>query len=216
MVGIDLGLGPYADQRIDYWQESFVPAVFSRALGEVRVSGADGTSRPLVTGESTIERGTVPEPAELPPDLRVPFLIAGIAAALAWYALARAQSRVARAPAALFALAFELFCGLGGLVLLFLWFGTAHASAWRNENLLLLNPLCLALIPAAATLLRARPRLTHRAAIVAAIVALAAAFALFSKILPWFVQANLHWIVLFLPIHLAIALALRRSSHVRR
>jgi hypothetical protein len=216
MVGIDLGLGPYSDQRIDYWQESFVPAVFSRALAEVRVRGADGASRPLVTGESTIERGTVPEPPELPPDLRVPFLIAGIAVALAWYALARAQSRVARAPAALFALAFELFCGLGGLVLLFLWFATAHVAAWRNENLLLLNPLCLALIPAAATLLRAGPRLTRRSAIIAAIVALAAAFALFSKILPWFTQANLHWIVLFLPIHLAIAQTLQQRPSLAR
>ncbi|HVT33275.1 MAG TPA: DUF4105 domain-containing protein [Rhodanobacteraceae bacterium] len=216
MLGIDLGLGPYADQRIDYWQESFVPAVLSRALGEVRVAGTDGIRHPLVAGESTIERGTVPEPPELPPDLRVPFLIAGIVLALALHALARASSRAARAPAALFALAFELFCGLGGFVLLFLWLGTAHVSAWRNENLLLLNPLCLALIPAASTLLRARPRLTRRAAIVAAIVALLAAFALFSKILPWFVQANLHWILLFLPIHLAIALALRPRSGIAR
>ncbi len=106
---------------------------------------------------------------------------------------------------------FELFCGLGGLVLLFLWFGTAHESAWRNENLLLLNPLCLALIPAAATLLRARPRLTRRAARLASIVLVLAAFALFSKILPWFAQANLRWILLFLPIHLAMALAIANS-----
>ncbi|HVV97552.1 MAG TPA: DUF4105 domain-containing protein, partial [Rhodanobacteraceae bacterium] len=186
MLGIDLGLGPYADQRIDYWQESFVPAVFSRALREVRVASENGTTRPLVSGESTIERGTIPEPPDLPPDLRIPFLIAGIAIALAWYALARSRSRTVRSPAALFALAFELFCGIGGLVLLFLWLGTAHVSAWRNENLLLLNPLCLALIPMAATLLRAKPKCTRRATIIAAIVALLAAFALFSKILPWF------------------------------
>jgi hypothetical protein len=216
MLGIDLGLGPYADQRIDYWQESFVPAVFSRALREVRVASENGTTRPLVSGESTIERGTIPEPPDLPPDLRVPFLIAGIAIALAWYALARSRSRTVRSPAALFALAFELFCGIGGLVLLFLWLGTAHVSAWRNENLLLLNPLCLALIPMAATLLRAKPKCTRRATIIAAIVALLAAFALFSKILPWFAQANLHWILLFLPIHLAVALALQRRSNLAR
>ena len=208
MLGIDLGLGPYADQRIDFWQESFVPAVFSRALKEVRVSDANGQTRPLVADEIMIEHGTIAEPPDLPPDLRLAGFVLGVFVAVVIYALARARSRGARAPVALFAIVFELFCGLGGLVLLFLWFGTAHQSAWRNENLFLLNPICLALVPAAATLFRSRPRLSRFAMRVAWLVALLAAFALFSKILPWFAQANLHWILLFLPIHVAIALAL--------
>ena len=101
--------------------------------------------------------------------------------------------------------------GLGGVVLLFLWFGTAHQAAWRNENLFLLNPLCLALIPAAATLFRARPRVARFGATLAWLVAALAAFALFSKILPWFAQANLDWILLLLPIHAAIALMLANT-----
>ena len=219
MLGIDLGLGPYADQRIDYWQESFVPAVFSHALSEVRVQDADGSSRPLVAAEQTIEKGTIPEPPDLPPDLRLAFLLIGIALALVLGWLLRNRSRAARAPAAVFAIVFEIFCGVGGLVLLFLWLGTAHQSAWRNENLLLLNPLCLLLVPAAATLMRNRPRSGAFGARVAWIVAGLAAFALFSKILPWFAQANLHWIVLFLPIHVAIALVVAsgaRTASARR
>ena len=212
MLGIDLGLGPYADRRIDYWEESFVPAVFSRALGEVRVTEANGASVPLVTGETLVAKGTIEEPPALPPDLRWPFLILGIAIALALYALARARSRAARVPAAIFGVVFELFCGIGGLVLLFLWFGTAHQSAWRNENLLLLNPLCLLLVSAMATLARAVPRVARIGSRVAWIVVALAAFALFSKILPWFQQTNLHWILLFLPIHLAIALARGRPA----
>jgi len=207
MLGIDLGLGPYADRRIDYWEESFVPAVFARALNEVRVTGSDGASEPLVAGETVIAQGTIEEPPALPPDLRWPFLILGVVVALAMRALARSRSRAARVPVAVFGVVFELFCGIGGLVLLFLWFGTAHQSAWRNENLLLLNPLCLLLIPAMATLARAVPRAARIGSRIAWIVAVLAAFALFSKILPWFAQTNLHWIVLFLPIHLAIALA---------
>ncbi len=214
MLGIDLGLGPYADRRIDYWEESFVPAVLARALNEVRVVDANGASVPLVVSENVIAKGTIEEPPALPPDLRWPFFILGIVLALVLYMIARARSRAARVPVAIFGVVFELFCGLGGLVLLFLWLGTAHQSAWRNENLLLLNPLCLILIPAVATLARAQPRAARIGARVAWIVAVLAAFALFSKILPWFAQANLHWILLFLPIHVAIALAVsqRRSG----
>jgi len=211
MLGIDLGLGPYADRRIDYWEESFVPAVFSRALGEVRVADASGASKPLVAGETVVSKGTIPEPPDLPPDLRWPFLILGIVIALALYALAGARSRAARVAVAAFGVVFELFCGIGGLLLLFLWFGTAHQSAWRNENLLLLSPLCLLLIPAVAAFARAVPHAARIGTRVAWIVAVLAAFALFSKILPWFAQANLHWILLFLPIHLAIALAITRE-----
>jgi hypothetical protein len=207
MLGIDLGLGPFADQRIDFWQESFVPAVLSRALREVRVADANGADGPLVSSEATIERGTVAEPPDLPPDLRLSFLVIGVILGLALFMLARSRSRAIRVPAALFAIVFELFCGVAGLVLLFLWFGTAHQSAWRNENLFLLNPLCLALVPLAATLFRARPRIGRWSAQLAWIVAILAAFALFSKILPWFVQANLHWILLFVPIHCGLAIA---------
>jgi putative effector of murein hydrolase LrgA (UPF0299 family) len=216
MLGIDLGLGPFADQRIDFWQESFVPTVLSRALREVRVTDASGADRPLVASEDTLERGTVAEPPDLPPDLRLSFLIVGVALAFVIAGLARSRSRAMRVPAAIFAIVFELFCGIGGLVLLFLWFGTAHQSAWRNENLLLLNPLCLLLIPAAATLVRARPRIRRWSVRLAWLVAILAAFALFSKILPWFVQANLHWILLFVPIHCALAITFGQRSDTGR
>ena len=39
-----------------------------------------------------------------------------------------------------------VFTGLAGVVQLFFWFGTDHAVAAWNANLLLLNPLCLALL----------------------------------------------------------------------
>jgi len=208
MLGIDLGLGPYADERIDFWRESFVPAVFSQALAEVR-STAD-PSKPLVAAEHVIENGTVPPPPDLPPDLRWPFLIIGLAIGVAIVWLRGVASPAARVPLAIFATVVELFCAIGGTLLLVLWFLTAHQSAWRNENLLLLSPLCFALIPAAASLARARPRIGHWTARLAWLVVGLAAFALFSKILPWFAQANLHWIVLFLPIHIALALAMTR------
>ncbi|WP_395683773.1 DUF4105 domain-containing protein [Dokdonella sp.] len=209
MLLIDLGLGPYADERIDYWQESFVPATLRDVVADAQVADSAAKPVPLAVATQELAHGVVEEPPVLPPDLRWPFLLLGLAlgGALAWLgASARSPRRV---PLALFALAFELFCGLGGLALLFLWFGTEHRAAWRNENLLLLSPLCLALLPAWFGLLRGRLRDRRFARGCAWLVVLGAGFALFSKILPAFAQANLHWIVLFLPIHLALALALR-------
>lgn len=212
MLGIDLGLGPMADQRIDFWQESFVPMTLSDAVAQVELTGIDGRPQPLVASTSVIAHGHVQEPPMLPPDLRVPFLILGLAlgAIVLWSA-----QRVGTAPRialSVFATVFELFCGLGGLLLLFLWFGTEHHAAWRNENLMLLNPLCLLLIPAALSLGRAHRWRRPFAIAVAWLIVVVAAFALFSKILPWFVQSNLAWIVLLLPIHLALAITLTRAQ----
>lgn len=212
MLLIDLGLGPYADQRLDYWQESFVPETLRHVVGEMRLVGADGGDGPLVANERVVAVGEIEVPPVLPPDLRWPLFILGACggALLLW--LANRRATATRVPLALLALAFELFCGLGGLALLFLWFGSDHVAAWRNENLLLLNPLCLLLLPPWIGALRARRRPRAAARWIAWTVVLGAAFALFSKILPWFVQANLHWILLFLPLHFALALALPRAA----
>ncbi|MFI4970890.1 MAG: DUF4105 domain-containing protein, partial [Lysobacterales bacterium] len=212
MLGIDLGLGPYADQRIDFWQEGFVPATLRAVVAQATTKSADGRVAPLVAADTTLAIGQVEEPPALPPDLRWPFLGLGVvlAAVLLWLAPRRRAGT--RIPLAAFATLFELFCGLGGLVLLFLWLGTEHRAAWRNENLLLLNPLCLLLVPASIGAARTHWHVRRVTPWIAWLVVLAAAFALFSKILPWFAQANLHWIVLFLPIHLALAIALQRAS----
>ena len=215
MLGIDLGLGPYADQRIDYWQESFVPETLAYVAGQATREGAAGVARPVVVATTRLAEGRVEEPPVLPPDLRWAFLALGLALGALLLGLARDARPSRRVPLATFALVFEAFCGIGGLVLLFLWFGTEHRAAWRNENLLLLNPLCLALLPAWWGVARGRMHARPVARSIAAAIALCAAFALFSKILPAFAQANLHWIVLLLPIHLALALALLRHGRLQ-
>lgn len=208
MLLIDLGLGPFADQRLDYWQESFVPETLRHVVDGAQVADSGGGTKPLLVDARVLAKGEVQEPPALPPDLRWPFFLLGLGLALALLWLSRRRARAAGIALAVFATSFHLLCGLCGLVLLFLWFGSDHVAAWRNENLLLLNPACLLLVPAA---LRARRPMPRWAQALAWLVVAGAAFALFSKILPWFVQANLHWILLFLPLHLALALALPRS-----
>ena len=99
---------------------------------------------------------------------------------------------------------FWLLCGLLGGVLAMAWGFTEHRALWANRNLLLLDPLCLLLLPGAWTLLRGRdPSARFRVllAVVAAIAALAVV-PLWLQVLP---QRNGHWIALLLPIHLALA-----------
>ena len=87
-----------------------------------------------------------------------------------------------------------------------LWGFTEHQSAWHNENLLVFSPLCLLLLPTWWRSARARLG-SHRTSSrgLPQLIALLAAFALFSKILSTFPQANLPWILLLLPAHLVLA-----------
>ncbi len=205
-LGMDLGLGPDADRRLTFWEEMFIPEMLRRHLREV----VNDDGQPLVRREYILHRGGLPEPGELPPDRRLPFLLTGLAAAafLLWLsARAPTRSGTRRALAAT-ATALHLLFGLAGAMLLFLWLGTDHIAAHRNENLFLLNPLGLALAVSWA-----RHQRTRVGETLAWLVALSAAGALAVKVLPaTFIQQNVHWSLLLLPIHLALLVAWRRRD----
>jgi hypothetical protein len=206
-LGIHAGLGPYADRRLSFWQEMFVPMELARHLAEVRIIDDAGNTHPLVEREEVLLPAILALPPAAAPNWFWRFLAAGIflAGLIVWLA--------PRGPRALAALlgTLWLLAGLGGLVLLGLWFGTEHRSAWANHNLLLFNPLALALLPAAFALLRARPvgPLLRQLAVGMALIALAAWFVL---VLPWFDQDAMDWIGFWAPIHLAAAAALRTPA----
>lgn len=211
MLGIDVGLGPLADRRLSFWDESFVPMLLMQRLREVRVPAADGTPAPLVQHETLLAPPRLPEPADFPPDLRWPCGALGLGLAALLLALARRRgSAAARGVFAFVALCTALLCGLGGLLLAALWGLTEHTSAWRNANLLLLDPLCLLLLPAWWRARRADWSPGRTTLRLAQAIALLAAVALCLRILPWFVQDNRPWIALLLPLHIALLLALRR------
>ena len=46
MLVLDLGLGPYADQPLNAWQESFLPVVLQSNLSTIRVSNSSGALQP--------------------------------------------------------------------------------------------------------------------------------------------------------------------------
>ena len=203
---IDIGLGPYADRRLSYWKDSFVPMQLRDHLREMKVTDAQGELQPLVKSEQVIAKARLPAPKALPPDLRWPFFGIGVGlAALMLTLSSRRESAVAQRGFALLAFAFSLICGLAGLVMLGLWGFTEHQAAWRNENLLIFSPLCLLMLGTWWRSARPGKSMSSLARAVAALIAVLAAFALFSKILASFPQANLHWILLLLPSHLVLA-----------
>ncbi len=197
-LGMDAGLGPNADRPLSLWQESFVPMVLSRALRDVEVRDANGHALPLVRDEQVVLPARLPPAPTAPRELGLPFLAAGmgVAALLLW--LAHRKGRVYRASFTLLAVAWWLTCGFSGLVLAGLWGLSEHWAAWHNENLLLLNPLCLFL----PLMWWRAPRIGRY---LATLIAAAALLSLIIRALPGLYQGNLAFIALTVPIHLVLA-----------
>ncbi|MBS0557983.1 MAG: DUF4105 domain-containing protein [Proteobacteria bacterium] len=206
MVLMDAGLGPFADTRLSYWAESFVPMEFLRYVREVTVRDSAGNLVPLVARETVIDAGRLPAPPEFPPNWIWQAIAIGVLAGLGLLALARKRAQAwARWTFATSASLIALACGIGGLVLVGLWAFTDHVAAWHNENIALLDPLCLLVLPAWIASARASWQPSRFVRITSALIAFFAAFELFLKIYPSFGQDNRFWIALLLPIHAALA-----------
>jgi hypothetical protein len=99
---------------------------------------------------------------------------------------------------------FWLSSGLLGGLILFVWLGSAHWAGYRNANLLLLSPLALALLPGAWRLLLNKGPGKYFNGILWFMAASAAA-AGFLQFFPFLAQQNLEWVLILLPVHLALA-----------
>lgn len=213
MIGMDLGLGPSVDRPLNVWQQSFLPLSLMQAVRGLRVDDVGGGSHPLVSSEGYLSRpDTAPASASAEP-LLLPFAIAGLALA-ALLLLLRALRRFATARL-LFALLTTVICvvgGLAGLVLAAAWAFTAHWGMWANQNLLLLNPLLLPLIPVWVGAARGGWYPGAFARRLMQLVTVLAAATLLLKLLPIAQQDNLAWIALLLP-SLLVMSGLLRAAH---
>jgi ABC-type microcin C transport system permease subunit YejB len=98
------------------------------------------------------------------------------------------------------------------VILAALWALTAHRYGWRNENLLLLSPLCLLLIPVWLGTAHARWQPSRYGRTLALMIVIGVALAAFLHAFPALSQANGHWWLLLAPIHIALALSLRKPA----
>jgi hypothetical protein len=200
MLAMDLALGPSADYRLDEWQESFLPMVLAREMRNVRIPDGRGGGKPLVVNERQIAPNRLTPPSTIPPDLDVPLGIAGLALAVTMLVSGR------RVPAlgASLCVAYLVFAGIAGTVLLALWTLTMHRAAWENANLLVFNPLAFALVDAAWRT-RNRMRGGPLARTLVAFQLGAAFLAVLLHFLGGTSQQNLPWLLFSIPVWLAIA-----------
>lgn len=207
-LGMDTALGPSADRPLNLWQDSFVPMVLSRALRRVVVRDTHGDLRPLVRDQQVVLRSRLPPAPVAPPALLWPFLGIGtaLAALLLW--LARGEGLIHRTSFALVAVTWWLLCGLCGVALAGLWGLTDHWATWGNENLLLLDPLCIVL---PAVWWRA-PRIARW---LATVIAAAALIGLIMRTFPGMYERNLPFVALTVPVHVSLAVVAWRARFMR-
>ena len=208
MLILDLGLGPYADHPLNAWQESFLPETLQANLRVVTVTDGHGGTQPLVQSEDLLAPNHLNVPPAEAPDLRIPLSIAGLVFAaliiFAWHRTRRIY--------ALLGSIFLLFAGIVGLLMLALWTLTAHHSAWANANLLLFNPLAFALVRSLWGTKRQSLRLPRAANGILLLQLIALLFVLLLHLMPGVVQQNQPWMLLALPIWLALAWTLRQRK----
>jgi hypothetical protein len=207
MLILDLGLGPYADQPLNAWQESFLPEVLQANLRPVKVSDGQGGTHPLVIDEQVVSPNRLVAPPENAPDLRLPLALAGMIFAAV---LVLARRFVPTAYAVLGSL-YLVLAGFVGTALLILWLLTAHHSAWANANLLLFNPLAFLLLRALWRSRRGAPasRLADGLIVLQLLAVLAA---ILLHLLPGIVQQNQPWLLFALPCWLALAWTIRQRQ----
>jgi len=206
MLLMDLGLGPYADQPLSAWQESFLPEVLQMQLRNVRIDDGHGGLQPLLRSEQLVSPNRLDVPPVAAPDLRLPLALTGLLLA----ALIVVSRRWSPTSYALLGTLYLCSASVIGLVLLMLWTLTTHHSAWSNANLLLFNPLACLLLP---TLWRSRRGVAASRVMdgVIALQLLAILIAVLLHLLPGAVQQNQPWLLFALPCWLALAWSLRRN-----
>jgi hypothetical protein len=205
-TGLLIGLGQGVDREISVWEEMFLPLSMRERVRDLTIVDDQGRARPLVLSEHTFYEADRPTLPASPLRWWPGYLGLGLLAAGAILFLGHFtdRSRAARGALAGLAGVWLSIVALLALVLAFLWGFTDHAAAYRNENLLLLNPL-------AAPLAILFPMLLYRRAVGPWVPWLASAFAglsflaLLLKPLPWWFQVNGELLALALPIHLAVA-----------
>lgn len=143
-LGILAAMGPRADQRLNMWDEMFLPEKVQDRVRELRVRDESGREVPLVIRESTLLQFDAWHVEPAPPNWSPRLLGIGVLMALV---IATGSLRgFAGAPGRVLGGVLGVVLCLGGALLLFLALFTNHVMTDWNGNVLLFTPLAV-LIP---------------------------------------------------------------------
>ena len=209
----DAGLGPKVDRPVTRYGETFLPGKLREYIRTVEYTDDQGRTHSLIRGELTLaetDRYLVPD---TPTEWISRFVLLGLVLGLALFALGAAarDNAFARWLFGFLGGTWTLIAGIGGALLLFLWLGSDHEVAWRNQNLWHFNLLALALLPLLPGALRKDPVRVKPALGLAFLLVVASVLGVIAKGLPGWGQANAEIIALTLPLHAGLALGLRAA-----
>jgi hypothetical protein len=212
-MGMDIALGQPADKPLTVWEEMFIPMRMRDALRGVQVPGIATSLAPLVVEERTIYRSRQHQERPDVPRRWPLYAIIGALLAVELIIVGRIAEKatVVDKVFRVEAMVWSLALGIAGLALLLAWTSTRHVFWYRNENLLLANPLALWLAMLSAMAVW-RDRWIYPAAICSVVIALLSALALIVKGIPGFSQDNLAVILLLLPPNFALAYTFWRRA----
>ena len=217
-TGADLALGHPADKPLSVWQEMFLPVRMASDLRTVSLTDSTGAQIPFVRSEMALfTAGRAPEPSA-PPNYFPWFVAVGTLIAAGMIALVRSAeggSKIAFFFATAISTLWSLIAGACGIALVIAWVFTRHYFMSRNENLLHLDPLSLALVVLIPLAVYGR-RGVSRAIKLAGFVAALSLLGFVLQGIPFFSQKNGEIIGLALPINLAVWWTVYRLTVYRR
>jgi hypothetical protein len=209
-------LGPRVDRPADRWAEAFLPEMLADAVNHTSIRATDGTLHPLAQSAETIlpRRNTRPP---RPPRWTMRFVASGSLGGLLLWALALLSRRLRAASVLLGTIVTlgGLLVGLVGLGLASLWAFTDHVVTYRNQNLLLLSPLALALPWFGMRILVLGAKAIAAMRWLSVPLLGSAILGLIAKILPLEWQDNAALIGFFLPCWLGLYLATAAHPRIR-
>ena len=200
-----IGLGPLVDRPTDAWAETFLPEELAAALRKASIRNPDGSVVPLVDFERTLLEHRDLRPPQ-PPGWAVRFFLVGalIGLVLVTTAVLAHKHRVASVIFGAILVIGGLVIGLLGVSLAALWAFTDHAVTYRNQSLLLLSPLALALPWYGIRIVACGAKAIAEMRYVAWLIFVSALLALLAKLAPIEWQDNGNLIAFCLPCYAAL------------
>ncbi len=189
-LGLHIGLGRIVDQPINRWNAAFLPGALAQQIKQLNSN--------VLLSDQTLYSGRNLATDFTPRYLAMAALGLITVSVILLPALGR-SSRLSFSGTRLWL----LISGLAGLLLLFLWLGSNHQAAWRNENLLLLLPTNLLLLRGGNSKLEK---------LAAWLIPVAIAAAMLLKLIPH-PQFNTDLCLWFVPAQLAVFYCWRRHCN---